>query len=138
MVSVDHVADFLIRKLPAIRGWDRGMLKQWLRNRSDHGAIVTVVGNQGIRAVGIGVRCESADMDDPWTPWNPLGNCFYFHQVAAQDPEALAFLFVGAFQREPELGRLRLYAFRHGRKRRLSSSALDRLFQNSKESKWET
>ena len=135
-VELQAVADFAVRTLPHTVGkWPRLTLLQWLKFHADQGALAVCGAAGKILGLGVGVRCDPADMDDPWTRWSKGGTCFYLYQVSAETPAALAGLMATLFENERDIMKLKIFTFRHGCRRQISNAALMRMAQGIQ---WET
>ncbi len=130
MVTLEHIGAYLSAALPKTVGtWDRTVLHNWLAFQWAQRGLAVVTYRERIIGVAVAVRCEAPDMDDPWTPWNDRGNCVYIHQVAASSPVVLKALMSFLAHRLPEWESLRLYAFRHGRSRRIKPQLFARTWR---------
>jgi len=130
MVTLDSIADFLCQSRPTVIGqWPRGQLLGWLDFHARQGAVAVAVADGQIVGVGVGVRCEPGDMDDPWTRWNDRGACFYVHQIAATTHDGLLAVISLMTQRVPEWEKLRFAGHRHGRRVRCGQGFVRRIWQ---------
>lgn len=121
MVTLEVMAEFLAARLPKTVGtWDRGVLLNWVAFHWAQRSLAVVAHGQQVLGMGIAVRCEAPDMDDHWNRWNDRGSCLYVHQLAAVTPDALKALMAMMAQRVPDWQSLRIYGFRHDRRRRVS------------------
>lgn len=134
MVTLEHLADYLAAKLPNTVGtWHRSELVNWLAHQWAQRALAVVVKDDSVvMGVGIAVRCEAPDMDDPWTRWNDRGNCVYVHQVAASTGEALCVLMAMLAHRIPDWESVRIYATRRERRVRLRRGTFTRRWRRMK------
>ena len=121
-------AEFLQRSRPDVfERWPKGTLFRWLHYHIDQRAVAVVARGGRIEAVGIGWRSQMPDITDRWAVWNDQGDCFYFDQLHAETPEALAQLLRLFADRVPAWKSLHLFADRHGRRTRLHPELLQRL-----------
>jgi len=136
MVTVPDLAQFLRTHLPKTVGqWPEATVLNWLEYHARQGAVAVTLAAGELQGVGIGVRCDPSDMDDPWTRWSPTGTCFYLYQVAAITRPALAQLILVLMAREPEIGKLKIFAWRHGRRVRINFETIEKM---AKGTQWET
>lgn len=130
MVTIEVIAEFLAQSRPDVIGlWPRGQLVGWLEFQWRQGAVAAVLRDGQLVAVGVGVRCEPGDMDDPWTRWNPKGHFFYVHQLAATTQEGLLAVISLMTQRVPDWKSLRFAGNRHGRRMRASHRLVERIWK---------
>ena len=130
---VSKAAEFLLRSRPEVfMAWPRDTMCDWLRYHLRQRAVGIVVNGGNIEAVGVGWRSQLPDIDDRWAKWDDKGDCFYFDQLHASNPEALANLILLFTRAVQDWQELRLIAHRHGRRVLLKHQTISRFYRLSK------
>lgn len=81
------------------RGWPADLIRLWFCWHAEQRTIEVVAGPQGVRGLAVGWQCAAADLEQHWQTNNPAGDCFYFAQLVAVDPGAVAAL-LARFERK--------------------------------------
>ena len=128
--TVEELVGFCRQRLRCFAEWPEDILRKWLAWHVEWNGLVwacnPVTGR--ICGIGIGVRLNESDLDRHWH-FDPAGDSFLFEAAATSRPGVLAAL-VEQFQRQfPDSPRLKLFARRYKKGRRVAYRAgfLDKL-----------
>jgi len=118
------------RKL-CFAGWSENILEAWLRWHREHGNVYCVSNGGDIVTLAVGWKVFHSDLDDHvaryWGPPRTDGDCFYVSDLISTDGRGLGAAVQEFTQRHPGWRKLKLYARRNGRVKRMSSELPERL-----------
>tara|TARA_B100001123_G_C14777201_1_gene815106 strand:- start:74 stop:499 length:426 start_codon:yes stop_codon:yes gene_type:complete len=113
-------------------GWPDDILEIYLRWHHANGSLFMVEDRGSLVALGVGTQMDETDIDRHWVTGRSTGNAFYVSDVVATKKEGVAACVDEMRARCPRWRELKLYALRHGKKRRLSARLFDRLLDKWK------
>tara|TARA_R100000808_G_C2152469_1_gene161934 strand:- start:1891 stop:2331 length:441 start_codon:yes stop_codon:yes gene_type:complete len=112
-------------------GWPSDTLAHWFRWHWKHGSLYAVCDNEDIVTLGVAWKISLGDLDNHvaryWGPPREKGDCLYISDLLSTDRRGLAAAILELGKRVPNWRKLKLYARRHDKMKRMSPEAFEKL-----------
>ena len=109
-------------------GWPDSVLAIYLGWHHQNGGLVLVEEEGHLVAVAVGTKMLEDDLDNHWVPWNNEGDSLYVSDLLAETRQGMAACVDELNVRVGEWKELKLFAIRHGKKKRFRSKVFEKLW----------
>ena len=107
-------------------GWPDGILEIYLSWHHQNGSLVIVEHQERVVAVAVGTQMHEGDLDKHWQAWDEQGDSIYLSDIVATTKRGVAAWVDELANRCPNWKELKLFAVRHGKRRRFNPEVLER------------
>ena len=108
-------------------GWPRNILEIYFRFHHNNGSLCLVEDAGVLVGVAVGFQCDEDRLDRHWEPFDRGGDSFYVSDLVCVSKKAMASCVDELEKRVPNWRELKLFAFRHGRKKQLKREVFEKL-----------
>ena len=109
-------------------GWPDDILEIYFKFHHQNGSLCLVEKDGLLVGLGVGYRVNESDLDRHWQPFNPEGDSFYFSDLICKEKWIVASIINEVEKRAPDWRKLKLFAVRHGKRRRIPPELVERSF----------
>lgn len=107
-------------------GWPSDILGIYLSWHSSNGSLVIVEEEGNLVALAVGTQMHEGDLDKHWQAWNREGDSVLLTDIVATTKRGVAACVDELANRCPNWKELKLFAVRHGKRRRFNPEVLER------------
>ena len=107
--------------------WPDNILEPYLRFSAEIGALYLIQEGGELVGLGIAMRLHEGDLDRHWIPQDQAGDSIEFTDVICKEKRAMATLVDEFASRHPDWRECKLWAIRHGQRKRVRPEILDKV-----------
>lgn len=113
-------------------GWQSGILEIYLKWHHQNGSLVLVEEEGNLVALAIGTKCDEADINQHWLPWNEAGNAMYLSDIVAKTKRGVAACVAEFASRCKDWREMNLYARRRDKMTVMKTQVFERILERWK------